>query len=470
MSQSGRLWGGRFSTAPDAEFARFSNSFGFDRRLLPYELAIDRAWADALVGAGVLTPEEAARLRTALDELEQAVRSDPGWLDRYGDVEDVHSFVEAALVERLGALGGKLRAGRSRNELVVTATRLFVRDAARQTGGAVAVLVQSLHRQAEHVFGLPMAGQTHLQPAQPILVSHFLLAHAEAFLRDLVRLRQACDAADACPLGSGALAGTGLPIDRWALARALGFSRMTANSLDAVGDRDFVLDYLFALTGIGLHLGRLASDAVLLATPEFGRLVLSERFSTGSSLMPQKKNPDAWELVRGSVGRVLGALVAVATVLKGLPSSYHRDLQEDKPPLFEAHDRVLAATRMAAAAVAEWQWNEDQLRQSAADPGLLATVAAEALVQRGVPFREAHELVGKLVREAERRGVPWTELVPEELQKLSPVLDADWKQQVQLDAAIGRCAVPGGTAAASVRTALEQLPSRLAALTFWEDS
>jgi len=170
------------------------------------------------------------------------------------------------------------------------------------------------------------------------------------------------------------------------------------------------------------------------------------------------------------VGRVLGALVAVATVLKGLPSSYHRDLQEDKPPLFEAHDRVLAATRMAAAAVAEWQWNEDQLRQSAADPGLLATVAAEALVQRGVPFREAHELVGKLVREAERRGVPWTELVPEELQKLSPVLDADWKQQVQLDAAIGRCAVPGGTAAASVRTALEQLPSRLAALTFWEDS
>ena len=284
-----RLWGGRFERAPNVEFDAFQRSFAFDRRLLPYELAVDRAWAKALQGARILEVDEVQKTLAALDRIAERAKKDKAWLDP-ADAEDVHHFVEKALVEELGALGWKLHTGRSRNELVATDFRMFVKEAAAQIKMAVADAAAAFVTLAKSNLHLPMAGMTHMQHAQPILLSHFLLAHAEAFLRDVSRLNSAASSADACPMGSGALAGCSFPIDREAIARDLGFSRITANSLDAVSDRDFVLDYLFALTGIATHLSRLSEDFVLFASQEFGYVVLPDEFSTGSSLMPQKKS------------------------------------------------------------------------------------------------------------------------------------------------------------------------------------
>ena len=287
-----RLWGGRFERAPNAGFDAFQGSFAFDRRLLPYELAVDRAWARALQGVGILTAEEVGQTLAALDHIAERAQKDKAFCDA-SDAEDVHHFVEKALVEELGPLGWKLHTGRSRNELVATDFRLFVKEAAAQIKTAIAELGAAFVTLAKANLHLPMAGMTHMQHAQPILLSHFLLAHAEAFLRDIPRLDSAAASADACPMGSGALAGCSFAIDREAIARELKFSRITANSLDAVSDRDFALDYLFALAGISTHLSRLSEDFVLFASQEFGYVVLPDEFSTGSSLMPQKKNPDA---------------------------------------------------------------------------------------------------------------------------------------------------------------------------------
>ena len=336
-----RLWGGRFERAPNERFDAFQRSFAFDRRLLWYEIAVDRAWAKALQPIGIFSATEVKETLAALDKIETRAKVDSAWLEKFGaDAEDVHHFVEKALVEELGPLGWKLHTGRSRNELIATDFRIFVRDACSGTRAALAALLTSLSAQAENNFGVPMAGMTHMQHAQPIMLSHFLLAHAEAFLRDVVRLQNATASSDACPMGSGALAGNSFGIDRNAIAKELGFSRITANSLDAVGDRDFAVDYLFALTGIATHLSRLAEDFVIFASQEFAYVILPDEYSTGSSLMPQKKNPDAWELIRGKTGRISGALFSLLTTLKGLPSSYQRDLQEDKEALFSAHDQV----------------------------------------------------------------------------------------------------------------------------------
>src|SRR6202051_4756062 len=384
-----RLWGGRFERAPNAGFDAFQGSFAFDRRLLPYELAVDRAWAKGLQGAGILTAEEVRQTLAALDRIGDRAQKDKAWLDS-SDAEDVHHFVEKALVEELSALGWKLHTGRSRNELAATDFRLFVKEAAGQIKTAIADLMVAFVALAKANLHLPMAGMTHMQHAQPILLSHFLLAHAEAFLRDIPRLESAAASADACPMGSGALAGCSFPIDREAIARELGFSRITANSLDAVSDRDFALDYLFALAVISTHLSRLAEDFVLFASQEFGYVVLPDEFSTGSSLMPQKKNPDAWELIRGKTGRVTASLHTLLTMLKGLPSSYQRDLQEDKEPVFAAHDQAIAMLTVAAGAVAATRPNEARMREAASDPALLATEAAHYLVRRGAPFPPAH--------------------------------------------------------------------------------
>ena len=302
-----RLWGGRFEREPNADFDAFQRSFAFDRRLLPYELAVDRAWAKALQGIGILRPTEVQQTLTALDGIADRARTDAAWLDASG-AEDVHHFVEKMLVAELGALGWKLHTGRSRNELVATDFRLFVIDAAAQIQRGLAAMLNALLVQAKANLSVPMAGMTHMQHAQPILLSHFLLAHAEAFSRDVTRVAHAAASADACPMGSGALAGNSFGIDRDAIARDLGFSRITANSVDAVSDRDFALDYLFALAGIATHLSRLAEDFVIFASQEFSYVVLPDEYSTGSSLMPQKKNPDAWELIRGKTGRITGAL------------------------------------------------------------------------------------------------------------------------------------------------------------------
>src|SRR6266446_6292658 len=417
-----RLWGGRFEREPDKRFDAFQRSFSFDRRLLPYEIAVDRAWAKALQGIGIFSAAEVHDTLLALDNLAAQISSDPAFLES-AKVEDVHHFVESALVHDLGALGWKLHTGRSRNELVATDFRLFVMDAAAHVQFAIVQLLSAFLEQAKTNFGLPMAGMTHMQHAQTILFSHFLLAHAEGFSRDLTRLQAAAESADACPMGSGALAGNSFGIDREAIARELGFSRITANSLDAVSDRDFALDYLFALAGIATHLSRLAEDFVIFASHEFAYVILPDEYSTGSSLMPQKKNPDAWELIRGKTGRITGALLGLLTTLKGLPTSYQRDLQEDKEALFAAHDQVANMLTIAAGAVAATKFNAERLRAAASNPALLATEAADYLVHKGIPFRQAHDIVGKVLREAEKQNVAWTALSIHTLKKISPAFE-----------------------------------------------
>ena len=460
---SGKLWGGRFDRAPDKLFYEFQRSFAFDRRLLPYELAVDRVWAGALDSAGILTVEEMRDTLTALDKIAERAASDPTWLDA-SPAEDVHHFVEMALVEYLGPLGFKLHTGRSRNELVATDFRMFVKEAVQETRAAVARLLAALVAQAENNLGVAMPGMTHMQHAQPMLFSHFLLAHGEAFFRDTARLAAAAAAADACPMGSGALAGCALDVDRGAIARELGFARPTANSLDAVSDRDFALDYLYALAVIATHLSRLSEDFVLFASQEFGFLILPDEFSTGSSLMPQKKNPDAWELLRGKTGRVTASLHTLLTTLKGLPSSYQRDLQEDKEPVFAAHDQVVAMLTIAAGAVAATRPNVARLREAASDPALLATEAAHYLVRKGAPFRHAHEIVGQMVREGERLGKPFSALPLETLQKFTPLFAEDFYAALSLDSALAGPAVDGGTAPERVREAIDAAKQRLAAL------
>src|ERR1700688_900708 len=455
-----RLWGGRFERAPNAGFDGFQGSFVFDRRLLPYELAVDRAWARALQGVGILSGEEVRQTVAALDRIAERAQKEKTFLES-PDAEDVHHFVEKALVEELGPLGWKLHTGRSRNELVATDFRLFAIDAASDIRKSLLALLNAFQMQAKANLKVPMAGMTHMQHAQPILLSHFLMADAEAFSRDLNRLQNAAASADACPMGSGALAGCSFPIDRAALARELGFARITANSLDAVSDRDFALDYLFALAGIATHLSRLAEDFVLFASQEFSYVILPDEYSTGSSLMPQKKNPDAWELLRGKTGRITGALLGLLTTLKGLPTSYQRDLQEDKEALFAAHDQVASMLAVAAGAIETTKFSSERLTAAASNPVLLATEAADYLVHKGVPFRQAHDVVGKVLREAERQGKIWTALSFEDLKKISPAFEADFSDGLTVAAALAAKKVPGGTAPEAVRKAISDLQERL---------
>jgi argininosuccinate lyase len=458
-----RLWGGRFDRAPDELFDAFQNSFAFDCRLLPYEIAVDRAWAKALQRVGILTESEVRQTLAALDKIADRSEQDPVWMASSA-AEDVHHFVEKALVEELGPLGWKLHTGRSRNELVSTDFRLFVIDAASETRAALTALIRAFLMQAKANLKVPMAGMTHMQHAQPILLSHFLMAHAEAFTRDLTRLQNAAASADACPMGSGALAGCSFAIDRMAIASDLAFSRITPNSLDAVSDRDFALDYLFALSGIATHLSRLAEDFVLFASQEFSYVILPDEYSTGSSLMPQKKNPDSWELLRGKTGRITAALFGLFTTLKGLPSSYQRDLQEDKEALFAAHDQVEDMIWVALGALAATTFREDRLRAAASNPSLFATDAADYLVHRGVPFRQAHDLIGQVLREAERQGKQWTQLPLEDVQKISPRFEKDFLEGPRVEDVIANKVVLGGTAPESVRAAIAQLEQKLTTL------
>lgn len=453
------MWGGRFDRGPDASFYEFERSWSFDRRLLPQELALDRAWSRALSAAGILTQGECETIVGALDQIEARAQSDLAWLDS-SPAEDVHHFAESALIEILGPLGAKLHTGRSRNEMVATEFRMYVKKAATEMVAALNLLKGAVAEQAERNFGVPMPGTTHLQHAQPLLLSHWLLAHGEAFDRDAERFLSNATSADACPLGSGALAGCAFPLDRGALALDLGFARLTANSLDAVSDRDFALEYLFSLSVLAMHLSRMAEDFVLFATSEFAFIELPDEFSTGSSLMPQKKNPDAWELIRGKTGRIYGSLVSVLTICKGLPSSYQRDLQEDKEALFASHDQALAMTRIAAATLTATRFCEDKLRKASMDPALIVTEIADYLVNRGVPFREAHEIVGKMLRAAEREGKTIREMPLDRLKAFSEAFSSDLNAMVTLDSALARRNVPGGTAPSSVRVALGEFKTR----------
>lgn len=457
------MWAGRFEKAQDNTFYKFQRSLPFDLRLLPYELAVDRAWARALAAANIITIPELGQMLAALDRIAARAQAEPQWLAD-SSAEDVHHFVELKLMEQIGPVGAKMHTGRSRNELIATDFRMFVRDAAREMRIAIARLLRALTDQAERCFGVPMPGNTHLQHAQPILFSHFLLAHAESFLRSAGRCAAAAASADGCPMGSGAIAGCAFPIDRQAIAQELGFTKITKNSLSATSHRSFALDYLYALAVTATNLSGLAADYSLFATPEFGYIILPDEFSTGSSLMPQKKNPDCWELIRGKTGRVTSALFSLFTNLKGLPSGYQRDLQEDKEGLFDAHDQTLAMLQVAAGAVAATQINEARMREAATDPALLATEAADYLVSKGVPFRQAHEIVGAIVRDAERRGQSWLTFSTAKLKDFSPAFEEDLNIWLTVESALARRNVPGGTAPAAVKLALADFRARLKSL------
>jgi argininosuccinate lyase len=458
-----KMWGGRFDRAPDASFYEFERSWHFDRRMLPQELALDRAWARAIAAAGILTDDEARRIVAALDEIEARAKTDAAWLDA-STAEDVHHFAESALIEKLGSLGAKLHTGRSRNEMVATEFRMYVKGAVRELRAALGSLMRAAATQAKQNLGIPMPGTTHMQHAQPLLLSHWLLAHGEAFYRDSERLATAAAAADVCAMGSGALAGSAFPINRNELAHDLGFSRISANSLDAVSDRDFAIEFLAATATIAMHLSRLSEDMILWASTEFAFIELPDEYSTGSSLMPQKKNPDAWELIRGKTGRIYGSLFALLTTTKGLPSSYQRDLQEDKEPLFAAHDQALAMVKIAAGALAATKFREARLREASQDPALVATEVADYLVAQGVPFREAHEIVGKVLRACEQEGKSIREMPLDKLTPFSPAFGRDLGTVLTLESALARRGVAGGTAPGAVRAALADFEARTAKL------
>jgi argininosuccinate lyase len=453
------LWSGRFDSAPDAAAFEFGASFRFDRRLFEDDVTGSVAWARALAAAGVLSREEARQIEQALTEILERGRSDPSFVD--GSDEDVHSFVERLVVERLGDTGRRLHTGRSRNEQVSVDLRLYLmrRIPALQRG--VARLAAALAAQASSSGDALMPAFTHFRPAQPVLVAHFFLAHVAPLRRDHERLAAARAEADALPLGSGAVAGTSYPVDVEALARHLGFSRVVANSIDASSDRDFAASFLYACAITMVHLSRLAEDLIVLGGQEHRFFELSDALSTGSSMMPQKKNPDPLELVRGKAGRAIGHLMALLTTMKGLPSGYNKDLQEDKPAVFDAEDTLAGCVAVVRSVVGGLTLNRDRA-ESAASGLLLATDVADYLVGRGVPFRRAHEIVAGLVRKLVAESRDFGSLSLDEWHGASDVFDADIVSRVTPRVSVGAKRTPQSTAPAAVEARLAEVRRWLA--------
>jgi argininosuccinate lyase len=450
-----RLWGGRFSGGPAEALARLSMSVHFDWRLAPYDLLASRAHARVLHGAGLLDDEELARLLGALEDLDVAARD--GGFRPGADDEDVHTALERGLLERVGALGGKLRAGRSRNDQVATDLRLYLRDHVRQIVARLAELETALIAQAERTIDAPAPGLTHMQHAQPVLFAHQLLAHVQAFVRDVSRLMDWDRRTSVSPLGSGALAGSSLPLDPEAIAKELGFAKAAANSIDAVSDRDFAAEFLFCAAMIGVHISRLGEEIVLWATSEFHWVELDDAFSTGSSIMPQKKNPDVAELARGKAGRLIGDLTTLLVVLKGLPLAYDRDLQEDKEPVFDAVDTLLLVLPAVAGMIATMRIDTERLAATAADGFALATDVAEHLVRRGVAFRDAHEAVGHLVVWCHVNDCDLHEVSDADLASISEHLTPDVRDVLSVSGALAARSAPGGTAPERVREQLDDV-------------
>ena len=447
-----RLWGGRFDRRTrDPEFELFSESFSVDQRLILYDLRVNQAFVKELGRARVLKPGEVLRLNRGLQDLRRYVQRRPGWA-RGESSEDVHTWVEKKLERRVGVAARKLRTGRSRNDLVATELRMFVKESAAELQGAIAALLEALLTRAREHLGLVMPGYTHLQPAQPVLFSHYLLAYFEMFLRDADRLSDCEVRVDELPLGAGALAGTSFPVDRVRLARELGFARVSRNSLDATSDRDGACELLFACGLILAHLSRLAEDLVIYSSPGFGYIELADEYSTGSSIMPQKKNPDSMELVRAKAARVLGRLVGMIALLKGLPIAYGRDLQEDKAALFDGVDTTLAALRVSARVVETLHICPERMEAATREGFLTATDLADEVARAGVPFAQAHEQVGKLVRHCVEHGKSFEDLSSSEATKFIPA----WDEQLHRIAgspgeAVRRRDVIGGTAPRQVK-------------------
>ncbi|HEX6967368.1 MAG TPA: argininosuccinate lyase [Micromonosporaceae bacterium] len=453
------LWGGRFAGGPAEALARLSLSVHFDWRLARYDIAGSRAHARVLAAAGLLDADELDRILAALDEL--AADCAAGRFQPTMDDEDVHTALERGLLERLGPLGGKLRAGRSRNDQIATDLRLYLRDQARRLAAGLVELAHALTEQAARHVHTPAPGMTHLQHAQPVTFGHWLLAHVHPLLRDLDRLRDWDARTAVCPLGSGALAGSSLPLDPDRVARELGFATAAANSMDAVADRDFVAEFLFITAMIGVHLSRLGEEVVLWTSQEFGWVELDDAFATGSSIMPQKKNADIAELARGKSGRLIGSLVTVLTMLKGLPLTYDRDLQEDKEPVFDALDTLFLLLPALTGMIATMTVRIDRLAAAAPVGYTLATEVADWLVRKGVPFREAHEITGRLVARCAARECALDEVSDTELKQISEHLDAGVRQVLSVDSALAARTTPGSTGPDQVAKQLAAVGERL---------
>jgi argininosuccinate lyase len=463
--QSVKMWSGRFREPLDPEFEQWQRSIGFDWRLLKHEIAASKAHASALFAAEVLTPKELDDLQSALDAIatEYATPEGEAAVRDHATAEDIHHFVELALIERLGALGRKLHTGRSRNEQIATDLRLYLREQIDLVIASLAAWAEALIGQAHAARDNVMPGYTHLQRAEPVLVEHWLLAYVEMILRDASRLRDCATRLNLCPLGSGAIAGATLALDREIAARELGFASPTSNSMDATSDRDFILEYLHTLTFVGLHLSRFAEEITLFATAEFGFVTLPEAFSTGSSAMPQKKNPDFTELVRAKVGRIHAAAQAVTLQLKGLPLAYNKDMQETQEPAFSVEfvPRMLA---LAARFTAALEFNCERMAQAAETGYLNAMAAATYLVRKGVPFRTAHEKIGNAVRFAIEKGVELDDLTLQELRQFGEEFGEDFFAAVTPRATLECHDVIGGTAPERVREALAAASARVEAL------
>jgi argininosuccinate lyase len=445
--------------------AKLSVSVHFDWRLAAYDLQASKAHARVLHGAGLLTDDEATRMLLALDEIAEAVRTG-SFRPTIAD-EDVHTALERGLLERLGTLGGKLRAGRSRNDQVATDLRLYLRDHVRRITRAVVELETALIGQAQRHPELPMPGMTHLQHAQPVLLAHHLLAHVHSLARDVERLQDWDKRAAVSPLGSGALAGSSLPLDPEAVAAELGFDRPAANSIDAVSDRDFAAEFLFAAALLGVHLSRIGEEIILWTTAEFGWARLDDAWSTGSSIMPQKKNPDIAELARGKSGRFIGNLTALLTTLKGLPLAYDRDLQEDKEPVFDTVDQLLTLLPAVTGLVTTLTFATERLAAAAPAGFALATDVAEWLVRRGVPFREAHEVSGAFVAYCEARGLDLPDLTDDQLAEVDVRLTPEVRSVLSVPGALSARSAVGGTSPQRVAEQLSTLTQVVQAQAAW---
>ncbi|MCB8963054.1 MAG: argininosuccinate lyase [Ardenticatenales bacterium] len=446
-----KLWGGRFARETDALVRQFNDSIGYDIRFFQEDIDGSIAWTKGLVKAEILTADEAAAIVAGLEEVRKELIEDR-FTVAAGD-EDIHTAVERRMTEIVGATGGKLHTGRSRNDQAATDFRLWIMRAIDEIIPVITELQAALIDHAEANLNVPMPGYTHLQHAQPVTWGHFLLSHFWPLVRDKARFVAARHTADELPLGSAALAGTGFPIDRDLLADALGFSRITQNSLDAVSNRDYVADFLYAASMLGLHLSRLSEQLILFSSQEFGFVRLDDAYSTGSSLMPQKKNPDTLELTRGKAGRLLGNMVGLLATIKGLPSSYDKDLQEDKEPVFDTFDTIMVMVPVMTGLIKTLTIRPERMAAQL-EPNLLATDLADYLVKRGVPFRNAHHIVGAVVQLAESQNMAMTDFTLEDLEEISEHFGPDVTDVFNFTSSLATRTVTGGTAPAALQAQL----------------
>jgi argininosuccinate lyase len=458
-----KMWSGRFRQLLDPEFEKWQRSFPYDQRLLFFELAASMAHANALEHAGVLSLEELSEIIKALGDIGRRADSSPEFLND-PEAEDVHHFVEKQLAALIGATGYKLHTGRSRNEQIATDLRLFVRESIDTLQNLIADWVEAILARAESASDLALPAYTHLQPAEPVLAAHWLLAYVEMFLRDAARLADCRKRVNLCPLGSGAVAGATLALDRQAMAGELGFDAPTANSIDATSDRDFAVEFVDALSLLALHLSRWAEEMILFSTPAYGFVELPEAYSTGSSAMPQKKNPDLLELIRGKAARVMGCATTLQTLMKGLPLAYNKDLQETQEALFNASDTVIGMLPLVTGFMNAVEFNETTMNQAASSGFMNAWAAAAYLVERGVPSRLAHEAVGKAVALAVERGCDLQKLPLVDLQTIHASFDARFHSCLGLTEVLALHDVPGGTAPRHVKRALQNARERVARL------